>query len=860
MVDRSHAAVARTPPDGLDGLDQAWSRLVRVAGTDRVGRTWHVLDNQVSDPHLTLLCVHGNPTWSYLFRSLVRRAPEGVRVIAVDQLEMGFSERSGTLRRLSARVDDLGELTEELGIDGPVVTVAHDWGGPISIGWAQRHLPQVRGVVLMNTAVHQPEGSSAPSVIRLVRSRPLLVNVTVKSAAFIRGALAMSRPRPSPAVRSGFMAPYRTADRRVAIADFVADIPLTVDHPSASVLDEIAAGMDSLRDVPALLLWGSADKVFSDLYLHDLERRLPHADVHRYPKAAHFVSEDADAIGAIIDWIGSLDQRPAAAGPGARLSTQRLSTQRPSTLLDTHGELGDKPAILQLSEAAGEIRFSAFAELVEQTAAGLTGAGVGVGDRVALMVPPGVDLAVSLYACWRAGAVIVLIDSGLGPAGMSAAIKSANPAHLIGVPKALAAARALRWPGRRFCTSPMPAAQQRLLGVISDLPSIRRSPAVLPPEPCTDDLAAVVFTSGSTGPSKGVLYTHGRLEAQCDVIMRVYGITNEDRLVAAFAPFALFGPAMGISSVVPAMDVAAPGTLTAEALGDAVVAAEATMVFASPAALANVTRTAHGLTAEHHAAFQKVRVLLSAGAPVRPSLLRAAADLFPNAQAQTPYGMTECLLVANISLDEIEAATGGDGVCVGVPLAEVEVMIRPLDDLGQATGALTSAPGVLGEVVVRAAHARSGYDRLWHTEFAASQPPGWHSSGDVGHLDASGRLWIGGRLGHVISTADGPMAPVRTEQAIELIDGVRSAAVVGIGPPGIQQVVAVVERVSPGHSPRSAALDLVDSVRNVVDEDIVAVFEVPELPVDRRHNSKIDRTRVAAWAASALAGGRLSRL
>lgn len=858
MVDRSHAAVARTPPDGLDGLDPAWSRLVRVARTDRVGRTWHILDNRMSDPHLTLLCVHGNPTWSYLFRNLVRRAPEGVRVIAVDQLEMGFSERSGTIRRLRTRVDDLGELTEELRIDGPVVTVAHDWGGPISIGWAQRHLAQVRGVVLMNTAVHQPAGSPAPSVIRLVRSRPLLDNVTVSSAAFIQGALAMSRPRPSPAVRSGFLAPYRTADRRVAIADFVADIPLTADHPSGSALDEIAAGMDSLSDVPALLLWGSADKVFSDLYLHDLERRLPHADVHRYPKAAHFVSEDADAIGAIIDWIGSLDQRPAAAGPGQ--STPRPSTPRRSTLLNTHGELGDKPAILELSEDAGEICFSAFAELVEQTAAGLTGAGVRVGDRVALMVPPGVDLAVSLYACWRAGAVIVLIDSGLGPAGMSAAIKAANPAHLIGVPKALAAARALRWPGRRICTSPMPAVQQRLLGVIGDLPSIRTSPAGLPPEPCTDDLAAVVFTSGSTGPSKGVLYTHGQLEAQRDVIVRVYGITTEDRLVAAFAPFALFGPAMGISSVVPAMDVAAPATLTAEALGDAVVAADATMVFASPAALANVVRTAHGLTAEHHAAFQKVRVLLSAGAPVRPSLLRAAADLFPNAQAQTPYGMTECLPVANIRLDEIEAATGGDGVCVGFPLAEVEVMIRPLDDLGRARGALTTTPGVVGEVVVRAAHARSGYDRLWHTEFAASQPPGWHSSGDVGHFDVSGRLWIGGRLGHVISTADGPKGPVRLEQAIESIDGVRLAAVVGIGPLGIQQIVAVVERVSPGRSPRLAALDLVDSVRGVVDDDIVAVFEVPELPVDRRHNSKIDRTRVAAWAASALAGGRLSRL
>jgi len=593
-----------------------------------------------------------------------------------------------------------------------------------------------------------------------------------------------------------------------------------------------------MQHVPALLVWGSSDKVFSDLYLHDLEQRLPHADVHRYPKAAHFVSEDADAFGPIIDWVSTLGQ-PADLAP---------SDDHPTALLDTRGQLDTAVAIAG-SDGAADLRLSDFAARVDSTAAWLVEVGVEQGDRVALMVPPGADLAVALYACWRAGAVIVLIDSGLGPAAMSAAIKAADPAFLIGIPKALAAARVLRWPGRRFSTAAMSDAQRRLIDVVHHLPPLPRS----------GDPAAVVYTSGATGPSKGVCYTHGQLEAQRDVLQRVYDITTDDRLVAAFAPFALYGPALGISSIVPDMDVAAPGTLTAGALGDAAVAVDATIVFASPAALANVVRTADGLTEAHRRAFGKVRLVLSAGAPVRATLLRTTAELFPNAAVHTQYGMTECLPVANITLAEIENASGGDGVCVGIPLAEVDVRVRRLDDLGRPAGDLVADPGVLGEVVVRAAHARAGYDRLWHTEYVASQPPGWHVTGDVGHLDELGRLWIGGRLGHVISTTHGPLTPVRLEQAIELIDGVRAAAVVGVGPPRVQQVVAIVEMDVPERSPRLAPLDLVDAVRSAVTEDVVAVFEVPKLPVDRRHNSKIDRTRLSDWAEAVLAGGRLAR-
>ncbi len=142
-------ATAQLPPAGLPGLDPAWSRLVSARDGDGVTRTWHVLDSHASAPdapvELTLLCVHGNPTWSYLWRRLVAAAPAGVRVVAVDQLDMGYSERTGTVRRLAQRIEDLGCIAAELGVTGPVVTVAHDWGGPISLGWALRHRDRAAG-------------------------------------------------------------------------------------------------------------------------------------------------------------------------------------------------------------------------------------------------------------------------------------------------------------------------------------------------------------------------------------------------------------------------------------------------------------------------------------------------------------------------------------------------------------------------------------------------------------------------------------------------------------------------------------------------------------------------------------------
>ncbi len=850
---RGYTEPASLPPPGLPGLNPDWSRLLTVDDGDET-RTWHVLDNQVPDPTVTVVAVHGNPTWSYLWRRLLSEAPEGIRVLAVDQLDMGFSERTGVERRLARRIDDLERLIEAAGISGPVVVVAHDWGGPISLGWASRNRERVAGIVLINTAVQQPAESPVPRLIRLVRNRWLLRVICQTSRAFIRGANMLSRPRLNRTTRRAYEAPYTTAGRREAIATFVADIPLDESHPSHSALDHVAAGLDRLTGVPALLLWGPADPVFSEIYLRDLSARLPQAEIHRFEGASHLVAEDTRVAPALFDWIGRLGE-PVD-------SESQLGARPPLWASLDRRQADDVDAIVEMGQGGVErsISFRDLAFDVRRLAAGLSHFGVEKGDRVALLIPPGIDLAISLYACWRIGAVVVVADAGLGARGMTRALKSADPDYLIGIPKALAAARSMSWPGVRISSTGLSPTSRRILGVACTLDEIRSrgegQPEPIPPE--SDDEAAIGFTSGATGPAKGVAYRHHQMQAQRDALMALYGISDNDRLVAAFGPFALYGPMMGIASVVPDMEVTAPGSLTGQGLAEAARAIDATLVFASPAALRNVVETSGDIASDLRSAMERVRLVMSAGAPVPADTLGRTLDLMPNAEAHTPYGMTEVLPVADISLTDRVEVGPGNGVCVGFPVEGVEVRISPLDSDGVATGELSTDAEVVGEVCIRSAHMRDGYDQLWWTEHTASQPEGWHRSGDVGHLDDEGRLWIEGRMGHIISSAYGPVTPVGIEQSVVALPEVANAAVVGVGPPAIQLVVVVVATVEPARRAALAGIALADRVRDVAaGVDVAAVLIVPEIPVDKRHNSKVDRARIARWAEQVLAGGRM---
>ncbi|GAB3605215.1 alpha/beta fold hydrolase [Conyzicola nivalis] len=911
-IPRSAPVAASLPPAGLEGLDPSFSRLVSARESEglSVSHEWHVLDNGPRLAELgvtpvgTILCVHGNPTWSYLWRSLVSRATDAAaggheawRVVAVDQLEMGFSERTGQPRNLARRVRDLGDLTDALGLTGPVITLGHDWGGVVSLGWAVDHPELLAGVALLNTATHQPAGDPIPAPLRVTLLRGVLGAATVGTPAFLETTLSLAHPALSDEVKAGYRAPYLEASRRGGIGGFVADIPADDTHESFPELERIAGGLRFLA-VPALALWGPRDPIFGDRYLDDLVDRLPHADVHRFEGAGHLVAEDVDYASSVLTWLGDRGTELSSLGTAARNPSrfatpaepveEKLDPNRfdegyvkpvkagpPAGLFRYLDELRDNAdtALVEMAPAGSKtpnvVSWKLLSKRVRQIAAGLAMVGVKRGDRVSLLIQPGADLTAVLYACLRLGAVVVVADAGLGIQGLTRAVRGAWPDHVIGAPTGLAAATALGWPGQKISTAKYIKPVRRSLDVaysLGDLVSLGVEEE-LPELPSPDDTAAVLFTSGSTGPAKGVVYTHGQLAALVDALSTAYGVGPGTGLVAGFAPFALLGPALGARSVTPDMVVTSPKTLSAKAVAAAVEAADAAVVFLSPAAVTNVVATAGALDDAGREALEGVTTFLSAGAPVSERLLAAASALMPNATAHTPYGMTEGLLMTDITLEGIRDAAlelgGPGGVCVGLPAANVSVRISALDGNGEAHGVLADTPYVTGEIVVSAPHIKDHYDGLWLTERESRRGavPGerWHRTGDVGHLDDRGRLWVEGRLPHVLVTENGVVTPVGAEQRFESVFEVARAALVGIGPRGEQQLVAVIETVPPAFRVSLANSALASAVRASTDLPLAAVLVVPNLPTDIRHNSKIDRVRLGAWAGDILTGGRMTR-
>lgn len=974
-------------PEEWAGVNPRYSHLLEVPTTAPIelraqqagARRWHYLDNlpvlveQGLEPIGTILCVHGNPTWSYLWRTVLdagvnERAPW--RVVAVDQIDMGYSERThldleGERRSLTDRIADLGDFTKALGLDEtdkPVVTLAHDWGGLVSFGWALEHRDLLSGVMLTNTAVYHDGVENIPAALRLAlgvhewgtHDSTAFIDVTLglaqnegrlpapgsAGAGAIDGALPQpvgkqpKRLYPSPlneAIYRTYRAPYAHPAWREGVRNFVGDIPTGTDVPSYAPMQRIAEQIRNL-DVPAFFQWGTKDPVFQRRYLFDLMERMPQAKVHRYEKASHLVIEDYDIATPMISWLA---QTFGTREDGALVPPHNAEAEHRAARAHRHGLMQGsetfRPMLAALTERANDASTAVvdmdpkgdgtsvsvtltWAELNQQvnaTATRLHALGVRPGDRVNLMVPPGARLTTLIYACMKLGAVIVVADTGLGLPGLTRALKGANPSFLIGIPAALTAARTLLWPGKRISVEPLGSVQEKLLGVAGSVfaaPAADGTPgAPVPtptvvefPSPVPDADAAVLYTSGSTGPAKGVVYTQRQLAGMRDAIANTYGFAPGSGLVAGFAPFALLGPALGATSVTPTMDVTRPKTLTASALASAAAAIDASVVFASPAALVNVVATADELNAEQRAALAKVQTVLSAGAPIPVPLLEALSALVPNASLHTPYGMTEGLPVTDVSFEMIRQAIAEgtpnaagevldpfarDGVCVGFAVYGAAVAIAPLLQDGSVAVELTHEPGVTGEILVSAPHVKDRYDTLWVTEEQSISTPGWHHTGDVGHLDASGRLWVEGRLAHVLLTSQGVLTPVAAEQSAESLPEVRRAALVAVGPAGTAAPVLVIEasantaalearqsasafkrallnRVPGAHrfpvAEGVAPFELSQLVRQKVAEDtgveLAAVLVVHEHPTDIRHNSKIDRPALGEWAAKVLAG------
>lgn len=265
---------------------------------ERDGVGLHYLDEGPRDGDPVVM-VHGNPTWSFTYRDLVRELAPDHRVIVPDHVGCGRSDKPSvedypyTLER---RVDDLEALLEHAGVTANVTLVVHDWGGMIGMAWAARHPERVARLVFLNTgAFHLPASKPLPWQIRIVRDTPLGPLLVQGLNAFSRGTVryCVTRRPLADDVKQGYLAPYDSWGARLGVYHFVKSIPLAVGDPGYDIVDHVEASLPAFARLPVLICWGMQDFVFDHHFLTEFERHFPDAEVHRFEDAGHLVLEDA---------------------------------------------------------------------------------------------------------------------------------------------------------------------------------------------------------------------------------------------------------------------------------------------------------------------------------------------------------------------------------------------------------------------------------------------------------------------------------------------------------------------------------------------------------------------------------------
>jgi len=777
--------------------------------------TWHVLDTGMTETTKgTLVCVHGNPTWSYLYRDVLHALSPQWRVIAIDQSGMGYSERTGP-RRLAERIQELVAFCQRE-VTTPLYLAAHDWGGPVAVG-ATAHL-RIEALILANTAVGQPEDVSVPPLIAGFRRA---VDFGCRwTPAFVRGTSWMTTRNH----RRLLNAPYKSATRRQAIADFVADIPVEDDHPSRPALDGVGEAFDALT-VPILLLWGAKDPVFHDRFLSDLRRRQPTATVERFEHSSHLVLLDGGVGPVIRTWIDQLSEK-------LRVATPEPDEVQDSTFASAFASV-ERNATSQESlyqGPDGELTWVGLAEQAGVAASALAREGIGRGDKVALLIPPSKELLVAAVALWRVGAIPVVVDPSSGVLALRRQLRAQAPRAVLGTTKSLMAAAALRL---------TPGAKRMGFGQHFSSTDLSRSVAPIPKAVAVqaNDLAAIVHTSGATGPAKAVAYTHGALVAQRAPIQQLLGQDGNGAFTSSFAAFSLLAPALERPVLRPDVPVDQPSKLGFEELQALTTSRAVDVAWLSPASARQLVATARGRS------LPIVRILL-AGAPIQPALANAVGQI-TKGTVLSPYGMTECLpITTGVGAGEVHPS---GGVVVGPPVDGATVKLRNL-----STGDTQVTSGEIGEILVAAPWMYAFYDQRNTANVAATvllDGIRFHATGDVGLFDGE-RLVVLGRLRDVAHTAAGPVTPLAVEdpvgRALE-----RDVAMVGVGPHGAEVVVVIVSGTSKKLQLADAALAKAARAASPV---ALAAVLVGRLPVDHRHQSKVDHHALKAAALAVLQG------
>ena len=262
----------------------------------RPGLSMSYLDEGPRDGEVVVM-LHGNPSWSYYWRTLVSGLSDKYRCIVPDHIGMGFSDKPDDADydyTLQSRVDDVEALLKHLGITGPVTLAVHDWGGMIGFGWALSHAAQVKRLVVTNTAAFPlPQAKPMPWQIALGRDWKFGALIIRAFNAFSSGASYLGVERRMPAdVRRAYVSPYNNWKNRISTVRFMQDIPLGPQDKAWPLLEEAGRRLPEFADRPAFLGWGLKDFVFDKHFLAGFRAALPNAEVHAYDDAGHYVLED----------------------------------------------------------------------------------------------------------------------------------------------------------------------------------------------------------------------------------------------------------------------------------------------------------------------------------------------------------------------------------------------------------------------------------------------------------------------------------------------------------------------------------------------------------------------------------------
>jgi len=505
-------------------------------------------------------------------------------------------------------------------------------------------------------------------------------------------------------------------------------------------------------------------------------------------------------------------------------------------------------------EPDGRIRYIErnFAELEGDASAAahyFTSLGIRRGTRVLLMVKPGLDLIRVVFALFKIGAVPIVIDPGMGLGRFLRCVAHSKPEAIIGIPAAIWIARMFRSSFKGV--SIKVAVNCKFEKKLQAQAHLGGFPVV---DSAADELAAILFTSGSTGPAKGVLYAHGMFLAQVEAIRAQYAIEPGEVDLPMLPVFALFNPALGMCTVVPEMNPSRPATVDPGKIVRAIQQNRVTNSFGSPALWTKIARYCEA----HRISLPSIKRILMAGAPVPPGLMAKMRAILPHGEIHTPYGATEALPVSSISASEVLEHTAGqtrqgEGTCVGGPLPGVDVRVIKASD-GVIESIQESEPlslGEVGELIVRGPSVTRGYDQLLEADAKSKIRDGstlWHRMGDLGKLDERGRIWFCGRKVERVMTVEGPLYTDCCEAIFNQHPEVYRTALIDVGGGCPAIVVEPESGCFPSTEAQRASFQT--ALRELAKahsgtECIDRFFFEKSFPVDVRHNAKIHRLSLA---------------